>query len=114
MPEQREAQRVRQLALSCDVLVPLAAVVTELSTTGMQIETARPLHLESVHEFRLTLASSAVVLRGRVVHSHIEDVNGDLVTYVSGVQFVEISPAGAAGIAEYLAQLSNARRSAQS
>jgi hypothetical protein len=110
MPEQRGAPRAAQLALSCDVVLPLRAVVTELSVTGMQVETVRPLHLDAVHEFRLVVGDSPIVLHGRVVHAHIAAVDGDVVTYVSGVQFLEVSPAGAADIANYLSHLSDVRR----
>jgi hypothetical protein len=43
-----------------------------------------------------------VILKGRVVHSRISEVDQDIVTYMSGVEFVEASDRVVGAIAEYL------------
>jgi hypothetical protein len=44
-----------------------------------------------------------VVVKGRVVHSQITDVDQDLVTYHSGLEFVELPDRVRSAIAEFLA-----------
>ena len=56
---------------------------------GAQIETAFPLHLDSLHEIRLELGDASVVLKGRVVHCSIADMDREFVTYRSGIEFIE-------------------------
>ena len=56
---------------------------------GCVVETAFPLHLDSLHDLRLTLGERSVVLKGRVVHCQISDVEQEIVHYRSGVEFIE-------------------------
>ena len=69
------------------VFQPMA--IKEISRAGAQVETGFPLQLDSLHEFRLTLGDQSVVVKGRVVHCSISDVDQDVVLYKSGVEFVE-------------------------
>lgn len=66
-----------------------AMAIKEISRAGAQVETGFPLQLDSLHEFRLTLGSQSVVVKGRVVHCSISDVDQDVVLYKSGVEFIE-------------------------
>ncbi|MEY4637120.1 MAG: hypothetical protein RJA55_2918 [Acidobacteriota bacterium] len=79
--------------------------VRQMSHGGMQVETAFPLQLDSLHEFRLTLGNRSVVVKGRVVHSRISDVDQDVITYRTGVEFVELSDRVAAAIAHFVDEL---------
>lgn len=79
--------------------------VRQMSHGGMQVETAFPLQLDSLHEFRLTLGDRSVVVKGRVVHSRISDVDQDVITYRTGVEFVELSDRVAAAIAHFVDEL---------
>jgi hypothetical protein len=63
--------------------------VRQISRGGMQVETAFPLHLDSLHDFRLTLGELSVVVKGRIAHCRISDVDQDVVVYRSGVEFIE-------------------------
>jgi hypothetical protein len=74
----------------------------EISLGGAMIETAFPLHLNSLHDLRLTLGDRPVVVKGRVVHSRITDVDQDVVTYRTGVEFVEPSDRVVQAIAQFL------------
>jgi hypothetical protein len=76
----------------------------------MQIETAFPLHLDSLHDFRLTLGERSIVVKGRVVHCRISDVDQDIVTYRSGVEFVELSERVLLAIGEFIDLLKQKRQ----
>jgi hypothetical protein len=88
--KKRAAERLELLgALRGEVMVFQPTTIRQISTGGMQVETAFPLQLNSLHDFRLTLGDRSIVLKGRVAHSRISDVDQDIVTYSSGVQFIE-------------------------
>ena len=55
------------------------------------VETRFPLHLNSLHDLRLELGERSVVVKGRVVHSQIADVDDDQLVYWTGIEFVEPS-----------------------
>lgn len=76
--------------------------VCQVSHGGMQLETRFPLQVDSLHDFRLTLGGVSVVLKGRIAHSRISDVDQDVITYRSGVEFVELSDRVATAIAEFV------------
>ena len=67
------------------------ADVCQVSHGGMQVDTTFPLQLDSLHDFRLTLGAISLVVKGRVAHSRISDVDHDIIMYRSGVEFVEPS-----------------------
>jgi hypothetical protein len=66
---------------------PLAVI--ELGPRGVQVETGFPLHLDSLHDIKISLGSRSVVVKGRVVHSRISAVFQDIVAYRSSMEFVE-------------------------
>jgi len=68
-----------------------AMAVKEISVSGAQVETAFPLHLDSLHDLRLTLGDRSIVVKGRVVHCSISDVEQEGVVYRSGIEFIEPS-----------------------
>src|SRR5688572_28208359 len=71
-PETRDRERVPILGeLRGEVMVFQAMTVLDISYGGAQIETAFPLQLDSLHEFRLTLGERSIVVKGRIAHSHI-------------------------------------------
>jgi len=76
--------------------------IRELSDTGAQIETTFPLHLDSLHELRLELGDASVIVRGRVVHCSICDMDRELVSYRSGLDFVQLGPGVSAVIAGFI------------
>jgi hypothetical protein len=63
--------------------------VRQISRGGMQVETKFPLQLDSLHDFRLTLGDRSVVVKGRIAHCRISDVDQDIVLYRSGVEFID-------------------------
>ena len=107
--EQRRAERLAVSGVSGEVHVPQPIIVTELSRQGMQVETACALLLDSLHEFRITLAGQPLVIKGRIVHSRISDVDRDVVTYLSGIEFVEVSDRVVAIVENFVATVARSR-----
>ena len=88
--DKRDAERVLILGdLQGEIMVFQPLQIKEMSRGGASVETAFPLALNSLHELRLTLGPKSIVLKGRVVHSRISDVDQEIVTYRSGLEFVD-------------------------
>jgi hypothetical protein len=88
--EKRDGERHAMLgAFKGEIMVFEPVLIKEVSLGGAVIETAFPLHLDSLHDIRIALGNTSVIVKGRVVHSHISDVDQDIVTYRTGVEFVE-------------------------
>lgn len=85
------------------VLEPIA--ITQISEGGMRVETGHPLHLDSLHDFRLTLDNVTVVVKGRIVHCRITDVEHETVTYRAGVEFIEPSEHARLAISRFIEQI---------
>ena len=79
--------------------------IKQMSHGGMQVETGFPLQLDSLHDFRLTLGDRSVVVKGRVAHSRISDVDQDIITYRTGVEFIDMSERVATAIASFVNEL---------
>jgi hypothetical protein len=108
--QKRDSERIDLLgALQGEVMVFQPTAVCQISKGGMQVETAFPLQVDSLHDFRLTLGALSVVVKGRVVHSRIVDVDQDIVTYRTGVEFTEPSQAVSVAIAQFIEALREAR-----
>ena len=84
--------------------------IREISAGGAQIETGFPLQLDSLHEFRLTLGERSIVIKGRVVHCSISDVEQEGVYYRSGIEFVEPSERVAGVIIDFIEAIKTGRR----
>jgi hypothetical protein len=108
--DHRDTERVSILGeLQGEITVFQPMLVKEVSKRGVTVETRFPLHLNSLHDLRITLGTHSVVLKGRVVHSRISDVDQDVVTYRTGMEFVEPSERVAAAIEEFLASVKASR-----
>lgn len=109
----RDSQRVELLgALGGEVMVFQPTTIHQISRGGMQVETAFRLQPDSLHDFRLTLGDRSIVLKGRIAHCRISDVDQDIVTYRSGVEFVEPSAHAARAIGEFIDVLKQTRHRA--
>ena len=109
--EKRRAERIEILGDmpgAATVAQPIA--IRELSPAGASIESSFPLHIDTLHAFRLTLGGQTVVVRGRIAHCHISDVDHERITYIAGVDFVELSEAGAKVISAFLEDVKTGRR----
>ena len=99
----RDKERVLILGdLQGEIMVFEGLHIKEMSNGGALVETRFPLHLNSLHDLRLTLGAQSVVLKARVAHSHISDVDQDIVTYRTGIEFVDLSDRVQSVIAEFL------------
>ena len=103
MNDKRDAERVPILGeLQGEMMVFQPMLVKDISLGGATVETRYPLHLNSLHDLRLMLGPTSVIVKGRVVHSHISDVDQDIVTYRTGMEFVEPSERVTEAIGEFL------------
>ena len=93
-----------------EVTVFQPVIIKEISRTGANVQTAFPLHLNSLHDFRLTLGERSVIVKGRVVHCSIADVEQEGVLYRSGIEFVEPSDRVDAAITGFISDLVLQRR----
>ena len=83
--------------------------IKEISRGGASVETRFPLAIDSLHELRLTLGTQSIVLKGRVAYSRISDVDQEVVTYSSGLEFVEPSEPVRAVIIKFLETIKASR-----
>ena len=108
--EKRNAERIEilgDLPGAATVIQPLA--IKEISRRGAQVETGFALQVDSLHEFRLALGDRSVVIKGRVAHCRISDVDQDLVLYRTGIEFTEPTERVAAAIGEFVHALKTGR-----
>src|SRR3954452_9935847 len=109
--DKRETERVQILGeLKGEVTVFQPMAIKEISRGGAQVETSFPLQLDSLHEFRLTLGDRSVVVKGRVAHCSITDVEQELVVYKSGIEFIEPADRVAGVIHGFIEAVQTGRR----
>lgn len=108
--DRRGFERVPILgSLPAEVMVYAPMAVIDISPAGVTVETSFPFHLGSLHDLRLTLGAGALVITGRVTHSRLTDVDQDVVTYRTGLEFVDVSERVTNAIREYLTALERSR-----
>jgi hypothetical protein len=106
----RDADRVQVLGdLRGEVMIFQPIAIKEISPGGAQVETAFPLQVDSLHDFRLSLGERSLVVKGRVAHCRITDVDQDVVIYRTGIEFTDPSERVAAAIADFVEALRNGR-----
>jgi hypothetical protein len=107
----RDAERLEILGdLHGEIIVLQPMAIKEISRSGAQVETAFPLHLDSLHDLRLTLGDRSVIVKGRVAYCSISDVDQELVIYRSGMEFIEPPDAVEAVIADFIGAIKDGRR----
>jgi hypothetical protein len=84
--------------------------IRELGIGGFTIVTQSPFPLHSVQDFRLVSGHQSVVIRGRLVHRRML-VEGDMAFYVSGIQFIDVSPETVAWLQAFMETLTAGVRS---
>src|SRR5436190_12048080 len=106
----RDTERVQILGeLRGEVTVFQPMAIKEISRGGAQVETGFPLQLDSLHDFRLTLGDRSIVVKGRVAHCSISDVEQELVLYRSGIEFIEPSDGVSTVISEFIDAIKGGR-----
>ena len=107
----RDTDRIQILGeLHGEVMIFQPMTIKEVSHGGAQIETGFPLHLDSLHEFRLTLGERSIIVKGRVAHCSISDVEQEVIIYRSGIEFVEPSERVNTVITDFIAAVQDGRR----
>ncbi len=110
-PEKRDTERIQILGeLNGEVMVFQPIAVKEISRGGAQIETTFPLQVDSLHDFRLTLGDRSIVLKGRVAHCSISDVDQEHVVYRSGIEFIEPSQRVHQVVHDFMEAIKSGRR----
>ncbi|HEX5475957.1 MAG TPA: PilZ domain-containing protein [Vicinamibacterales bacterium] len=90
--DKRNRERVPVPApLHGEVKVFQPMTILDISFGGAQVETPFPLQLDSLHDFRLSLGDRSVVVKGRIAHCHIGELQEGGVLYRTGVEFIELS-----------------------
>ena len=108
--DKRTAERVQILGeLRGDMKVFQPMHVREISRTGVTIETLFPLQVESLHDVRLSLGDTSVVIKGRVVHSNVSDIEQGAVLYRAGLELVDPSPSVSRTIEDFLGSVKSDR-----
>jgi hypothetical protein len=101
--DKRDSERLEILgALHGEVMVFQPLIVSQISSGGAEVETSFPLQLDSLHDLRLTLGDRSIVVKGRVAHSRISDMDQDQVTYRSGIEFINPPERVASAIEEFV------------
>ena len=109
--DKRDRERIEILdELHGAVMVREPMTIKQISRGGAQIETAFPLQLNSLHDLRLSLGDRFVVVKGRVAHCRISDVEQEQVVYRSGIEFIEPSERIRDVIAEFIEAIKVGRR----
>src|SRR5437763_16993341 len=107
----RDTDRIEILGeLHGEVMVFQPTIIKEISHGGAQVETTFPLHLDSLHDFRLTLGDRSIVIKGRVAHCSISDVEQEGVVYRSGIEYIDPSERVLAVIADFIEAIKSGRR----
>ena len=108
--DKRSGERMAILGqLQGEIMVFQPMVVVEVSRTGATVDTRFPLQVDSLHDLRLTLPTGPVVVKARIAHSHISDVDQEIVTYRSGMEFIEPTEHAKAAVAEFIEQIKSIR-----
>jgi hypothetical protein len=111
MGEKRSGERIEILgALPGAATVVQPLTIKELSTGGAQIETRFALHVGSLHEFRLSLGDRSIVVKGRITHCRIADVDHEGVVYRAGIEFIDPPAHTSSVLSEFIEDLKAARR----
>jgi hypothetical protein len=109
--DRRDNDRIEILGeLNGEVMVFQPVTIKEISPGGVQVESAFPLQLDSLHDFRLALGDRLIVIKGRVAHCSISDVEQEIVLYRSGIEFVEPSERVFNAIREFIEAIKEGRR----
>jgi PilZ domain len=107
----RDTERVPMPSpLYGEVKVFQPMTILDISRGGAQIETPYALQLDSLHDFRISLDELSIVVKGRIAHCHIGELQDGIVLYRTGVEFIENSEHVQAAIEHFVAALKVSQR----
>jgi hypothetical protein len=84
--------------------------ILDVSHGGAQIETPFALQLDSLHDFKISLGERSIVVKGRIAHCHIGELQEGVVLYRTGVEFIENSGHAQAALETFIEALRAATR----
>jgi hypothetical protein len=84
--------------------------ILDVSHGGAQIETPFALQLDSLHDFKISLGERSIVVKGRIAHCHIGELQEGVVLYRTGVEFIENSEHAQAALETFIEALRAATR----
>jgi hypothetical protein len=106
----RERERVSIVGeLRGEVMVFQPMSILDISVGGAQVETAFALQLDSLHDFRLTLGDRSIVVKGRVAHCHVGDLEEERIGYRTGIEFIDPPEHVRSAIKDFVGTLRAAR-----
>jgi hypothetical protein len=89
-PARRRTERIEIIGEPRgEVMVYQPMALTEVSRFGAVVETTFPLLIDSLHDFRFALGDRSIVVKGRVVHARVCNVDDQTTVYRSGIEFVD-------------------------
>jgi hypothetical protein len=94
--------------LRSEVMVVQSMTIRQISPSGALVDTAFPLQIDSLHNIRLALGSTSLVLGARVVHCEVFELDPGQLSYRAGLEFVEPGAAAQLAIAEFIDVLKSA------
>ena len=112
MSDKRDLERVPlEDQVRGEVMVFQPMTILDISTGGAQIETTFALQLDSLHDFRLSLADRSIVVKGRIAHCHIGELTEVAAFYRTGVEFVELTDHARNSISDFVLATKRSRPS---
>ena len=94
-----------------ELLRRVVEIAEHVARRGAQVETRFALPVDSLREFRLNLSGRSVVVKGRVAHCHVSEVDPEGVIYRAGVEFVDLSERALSAISDFLDEIKAGRKS---
>ena len=108
--EKRDSERIPVPGvLSGEITVFQPMTILDISERGAQLETTFRLQLDSLHDFRVSLGTRSVVLKGRIVYCQIGELREGAVLYRSGIEFIEVPQHAGTAIATFVEEQRAAR-----
>lgn len=102
--DRRAAPRLELVGgLPGEISVMAPTAVRDLGPSGVKLDSAFPLFVHSLHDLRLHLDDSVVVVKARVVYCQIADIGKDAVVYRAGLEFVDLPDHARAAIETFVA-----------
>jgi PilZ domain-containing protein len=110
-PERREEERFSVPGtLDGNVMVFLPMAITEIARGGVQVETPFAFQIDSVHELRLAFGNQPIIVKGRVTHCSVVDMDQDSIRYRTGLEFVDLPDRLSEVIASFVETMKSGQR----
>jgi hypothetical protein len=109
--DRRSPERLDILGeLHGEVMIFQPMTLTEIGPAGAQVEAPFPLQLDSLHDFRFSLGPKSIVVKGRIAHCRISDVDQERVIYRTGVEFIDLPVRVSDAIVEFVETIKAGRK----